>query len=173
MKRLEYFDKNDYASCTSRFKRNAVRAIIFKEGKLAMIKSNTFGEYKFPGGGVQDQESHLDALIRETIEETGLVIKASSVKPYGYMKEKRRSTMNTDDMFEMDSFYYVCEVEDHSLNTHMDDYEIEYGYQLEYVTIEDAIAHNVQALKHQDIATWIQRELKVLELLKKEKNDIV
>jgi 8-oxo-dGTP pyrophosphatase MutT (NUDIX family) len=164
---LEHFDKNDYASCTGLFKRTAVRAIIFKEGKLAMIKSNTFNEYKFPGGGVQDHESHLEALIRETIEETGLVIKASSVQPYGYTKEKRRSTLNTDDIFEMDSFYYLCDVWDHLLKTHMDDYEIQYGYQLEFVELEDAIENNVQALKHQHVATWIERELKVLEQLKK------
>ena len=47
------------------FQRNAVRAIISNEqGKLLLIKSN-LGDYKFPGGGIEEGENEKQALIRE------------------------------------------------------------------------------------------------------------
>ena len=45
-------------------KRTAVRAIIFNENKLLMVKSN-LGDYKLPGGGVEKGESHEEAIKRE------------------------------------------------------------------------------------------------------------
>ena len=47
------------------FQRNAVRAIISNEqGNLLLIKSN-LGDYKFPGGGIEEGENEKQALIRE------------------------------------------------------------------------------------------------------------
>ncbi|NLO09481.1 MAG: NUDIX domain-containing protein [Clostridiales bacterium] len=40
-----------------------------------MIHTNR-GDYKFPGGGVNQNESRLVALIREIEEESGYVVKA-------------------------------------------------------------------------------------------------
>ena len=84
MKLLCEFDYKDYDKCTRSFERNAVRAIIFKNNKIAMVKSDKEGYYKFPGGGMEKDESKIDTLIRETIEETGLSIIPESIKEYGY-----------------------------------------------------------------------------------------
>jgi len=173
MRLLESFDKKDYDLCTGYFKRTAVRAIIFKDHKLAMIQSLKFQEYKFPGGGILDGEPMIEALIRETKEETGLLINKDSIKPYGYMIEKRKSILNPNDVFEMDSYYYLCEIFDEIHQPNMDDYEIEYGYQLKFVSLDEAIINNQKQLIHQHIATWIERELKVLEILKKEFYDTI
>ena len=48
--------------------REAVRGVIFCEGKLLMVYSTVNGDYKFPGGGVDAGETHLDALRREISE---------------------------------------------------------------------------------------------------------
>lgn len=168
MRILEDFDKHDYEELTEVFFREAVRAIIVIDHKLAMIKGKKYEEYKFPGGGIEKGESDLHALIRETKEETGLTIIPESVSPYGMMHEKRRSVFNPNQIFDMYSRYYLCQCEDKIEETNLDDYEMDYGYALEFVSIDEAIQNNELAKKHQHIATWIERELYVLKRLKEE-----
>jgi len=153
---------------TGRFFRIAVRSVIFKDRKLALIKSEKFGEYKFPGGGKENGESDVETLIRETMEETGLTVVAKSIKPYGVAKEKRRSVIDPNDLFMMESYYYLCDVLNLVNKTKLDDYEHEYGYQLFFVDIDEAIKANEEAAKlHQDAVPWINRELAVFKDIKK------
>jgi len=79
MDTLLVMDMKNYDESLPRFLREAVRAIIFSNGKIAMVKSEKEGYYKFPGGGIKNGETHEEALIRETLEETGLSISASSI----------------------------------------------------------------------------------------------
>lgn len=68
--------------------------------------------YKFPGGGIEEKEDILTALIRETEEETGLVIKENSIKEYGYVYRILKSTQDETVCFIQDNFYYIFDVED-------------------------------------------------------------
>lgn len=147
-------------------KRVAIRAIIFKDEKLMMIQSKKVNEFKFPGGGKLPNESHIETLIRETKEETGLSIILDSVKPYGYVKEIRNSGIEKNQAFEMDSYYYICSVEDEINQTNLDTYEMEYGYQLKIVNINEAINQNENCLNQIDQAPWVYRELIVLRDLR-------
>ena len=168
MRIIEDFDSKNYINCTSTFSRTAIRAIIYKDNKLVMVRSTKFGEYKFPGGGKDDNESDLETLIRETKEETGMTVNPSSTKEYGCAKEKRKSIFNPSQIFEMESRYYLCDAMDHVEETNYDSYEKDYGYHLCFVTIDEAIEGNIKAAKqHQDIATWINRELAVLRDIKR------
>lgn len=73
-------DLQDYENCTRDFIRNSARSIIIRDKKLAMIHSLQYDYYKFPGGGIEGEESPVTAMIRETREEAGLV---SNRKPSG------------------------------------------------------------------------------------------
>jgi len=53
-------------------KRNAARAVVFNsKNKVALLKANTYGYHKLPGGGVEDDENMQLALKRELAEEIG------------------------------------------------------------------------------------------------------
>ncbi|MEK5038658.1 GNAT family N-acetyltransferase [Sporosarcina sp. FSL K6-3457] len=52
--------------------REAIRAVIIRKNKILLLHTNK-GDYKFPGGGVEGQESHSECLIREVAEETGYI----------------------------------------------------------------------------------------------------
>ena len=57
MRLLFEMDKRDYDNCTHRFVRNSARSIIIREKKIAMIHSLKYDYYKFPGGGMEGEES--------------------------------------------------------------------------------------------------------------------
>ena len=85
MRLLFELDLHDYAECTRTFVRNSARSIIIRNGKVAMVHSLKYDYYKFPGGGIEKGESPVDAMIRETREEAGLVVIPETVREYGYV----------------------------------------------------------------------------------------
>ena len=72
MRTLFVMDLKDYDPNGKVLIRPSARALIIRHGKIAMIHSQRYGYYKFPGGGIEKGESAPDALIREVREEAGL-----------------------------------------------------------------------------------------------------
>lgn len=162
MKLIALFDEKNYKqrSCIIR---EAVRAIIIKNDKVALVKSLKENHYKFPGGGIEDGESHIDTLIRETKEETGLIIKPITIKECGFIHEKRKSIFN-DDAFEQKSYYYFTEVEDEVSEQELSDRELDLQYVLEWV--DPVTAYNVDYKLSQDYNNkFLLREACVLDLI--------
>lgn len=163
MNELAFYDRKDYDLSFSRLVRNSVRAIIIKNQKIALIYENKHGLYVFPGGSIEDGETHLDALIRETKEEAGLIVKPHSVKEFGSITEIRKDIF-VDGIYEQRDYYYTCDVEDVVIEQNLTDSEKDIGYQLKFVSLNDAILLNetdVQAGRH-----WVERETFVLNLLR-------
>ena len=50
--------------------RTAVRGVIHYQNKILMVQTNC-GDYKFPGGGMEEGETEKETLLREITEETG------------------------------------------------------------------------------------------------------
>ena len=160
-------DKCNYEKKAKVYKRVAVRGIIIIQGKILMVQSDKYHEYKFPGGGMEELEDDLMTLIREVKEETGCDVITSSVKEYGCVVERHIDTFDTNSIFEMESRYYLCQVGNQIGRQKLDDYETEYGYQIRYATIDDAIKQNNLIMPFEEnMHTWIERELMVLTDLK-------
>ena len=92
MKRLLLLDAKDYGENTDEFVRTAVRGIVFIGDRLLLIEDNK-GEVKLPGGGQEAGESDADTLIREIREETGCVVIPETIRPFGYIEEKRKDCL--------------------------------------------------------------------------------
>lgn len=107
MRELFVIDLKDYDLELKRFRRPSVRGIIFKDKKIAMVYSQKYDYYKFPGGGIEAGESHNIALIREVLEETGLKIIPDSINEYGYVLRIQKSTYNENEIFEQENYYYL------------------------------------------------------------------
>lgn len=167
MKRLFVLDMKNYDESWEHSKRPSVRAIIERDGKLAMVHSLKYDYYSFPGGGIEENESHSQALVREIREETGLNIIEQTISEYGSVLSLQKSTYFENTVFEQENFYYRCETNAEISARKLEDYEIEHNLVLEFVHAEKALIANRLAKESvgADIAAWIPRESRVLEML--------
>ncbi|MBQ9898849.1 MAG: NUDIX domain-containing protein [Ruminococcus sp.] len=167
MERLMLLDSKNYDETMDEFVRAAVRGIIFIGDKLLLIEDNK-GEVKLPGGGVEEGESDSETLIREVREETGYAVIPETIRPFGYIEEKRKDFKNYHEgrIFHQFSRLYFCEVSDEREETAMSDNEKDYGMQFKTYTLDEAIAKNRDMLDNVGELAWNQREYKTLLLIK-------
>lgn len=163
-------DTKDYNQTDRRFHRVAARGIIKQGNSYAMIYSSKFGEYKFPGGGLEEGEEPCDTLVREVREETGLIVVKESIEYIGKAEEVRKGMY--DDILDMVSYYYICQVEKEIAQRNLDDYEKEYDYNLVYVSLSEAIQNNEKISEIKDIP-WIIRDTAVMRELLKEESYVI
>jgi 8-oxo-dGTP pyrophosphatase MutT (NUDIX family) len=163
MKILATYDRKDYDLSFPRLIKNSARAIIVVDNKVAMLYSSKYDFYCFPGGGIENEETHIEALVRETKEEAGLIVKPQSVKEFGMITEIRKD-IYIEGIYEQREFYYLCDIEDEILEQSLTQSEKDAGYQLSFVTFDEAIAKNELELQIGKIYT--EAETYVLKLLK-------
>ena len=173
MRKLFTIDLKDYNPNGGKFYRPSVRGIIFdNDGNVAMIYSRKYHFYKFPGGGIEGDETHLEALAREIKEETGMTLILNSAKEFGeVLKIQNGDESGKDTIHIQQNFYYTCKVEDEVGSQELDDAEKALDFVLRFVPIEEAIAVN-SVFKSDDAfkKQIAEREKRVLEILKEAKS---
>ena len=165
MRLLFVLDKHDYDDCTHTFVRDSARSIIIRDNKVAMIHSRKYGYYKFPGGGIEKGETPMQAMIRETREETGLVVIPETVKEFGYVHRIQKSTSDPTEIFVQDNYYYTCAALSAAVSQELDDYESREHYTLEFIDPHEAIRQNSQVSQNPYHPMMLEREARILELL--------
>ena len=165
MKLFFEIDKKDYDNNGKAFVRPSARAVIIKDNKIYMVHSLVYDYNKFPGGGIYNNESNIDALIRETKEEAGLVVIKDSIKEYGYVHRVQKAKDPGYSKFIQENFYYICDVENKIFKQELDDYENFEKFTLELVDPKVAIDINRNKEHGPKDLYMIEREAKVLELL--------
>lgn len=173
MKQLFTIDLKDYNPNGKKYYRPSVRGIIFDDkGNIAMIYSQKYHFYKFPGGGIEGNETHLETLAREIKEETGMTLIPESAKEFGeVLKIQNGDESGKHTIHIQQNFYYTCRVEDEVGSQELDDGEKALDFVLKFVPIEEAIAAN-SAFESDDPfkKQMAEREKRVLEMLKAAKS---
>lgn len=165
MRLLFNMDKKDYADCTHIFSRDSARSIVIRHGKIAMIHSQKYDYYKFPGGGIEKGEDSISAMIRETREEAGLIVIPETVREYGYVHRIQKSDSDPAECFVQDNFYFLCDVSEDLSSQNLDDYEAEEAYRLVFIDPEAAIRANRSVKESPYNPMMFEREARVLEML--------
>ncbi len=165
MKKIN-IDLKNYIENSTIFKRTAVRGIIKRDNKYLVIHSD-YGDYKFPGGGMEKGETLEETLIREVKEETGYNVINNTITECIEVFEKRKGEY--DGIMEMQSYYFLCDVEDEAGNRNLDDYEKEYNYQVAWLPLEEIIKKN-ESVKDFANIPWIVRENKVMKMILEEES---
>ena len=170
MKEIHTFDnrKNKTKCLPNRF---ASRAVIFKNDMILLLYLTKTNEYKFPGGGVEDNESFEDALIRETNEEAGVQIK-EVLSCLGYIDQIYPDIYVQSTTFYMRSIYYLCNIYDEFKAQKLSGYELKLGLKPIWVKLDDAIKINELRIKNGTDYHWTSRELYMLKHLRDLKEKI-
>lgn len=163
MKRLLLLDTKDYTEDMPIVEKTTVRAIIIRNGKVAMQQSRA-GVFKILGGVVEPGETQEQTLAREVEEEGGLILKPDTIKPIGYIEEKRRDVFETDKIYHCNTYFYSCEAEDYEVSLKLTDSEIERGYRLVWASPKQIVDTNTALLKD----AWKMRDTKFMEMLAEE-----
>ena len=146
--------------------REAVRAIIITNNNILLVQSNR-GDYKFPGGGVEENESHAEGLIREIREETGYINNIVKDK-VGVVIERKIDEFDNNVLFQMTSHYYLCELtSQEKIKQQLDEYEYILEFTPKWVSLDDAIVQNESLIKKIEKNSWLKRETFVLKEVKK------
>ena len=168
MKQLLEIDLKDYENCDKIFRRPSVRAIILKDNnKIALVYSKKEKYYKFPGGGIKQDEDKKEALVREVREEVGLIVIPESICEFGSVMRRQRSNVSPNTIFEQENYYYTCKTKNQFVDQELDNYEAEAGFMLKFVSLDEAILVN-STYKSENFFNeiMIMRETKILQIVK-------
>ncbi|MBQ0167125.1 MAG: NUDIX domain-containing protein [Treponema sp.] len=135
--------------------------------RIVMAYVSKYGYYKFPGGGIHDDEDKVAALIRETAEETGLEVIPESVIEAGVVGRRQKSIVTGNTVFSQDNFYYFCDVRSLVPGAqNLDDYEAEDGFEFKITTIDEAVEANMH-MTSTDPFDFVMayREARILNML--------
>ena len=140
--------------------RQAVRVVLFDENKKIAVnhylprEGYTKGEYNLPGGGVKENETIEEALIREVLEETGCNIKniqeLGVIKEYGVGKENKHN---------QDTYCFVAEVDGEKGNPKFTEREKEDLLEINWMAVGEVL----EKIKNQDGSFSKTRNLIILE----------
>ena len=169
MRRLFTIDLKDYGDDFKVYRRPSARAIIQREGRLCLVYSPIEKYYKFPGGGIHDDEDRVDALVREVREEAGLSVIPETVREYGSVLRRQNDDRGENTIFEQENYYYFCDVHDENIGQDLDGYEEKLEFTMKDVDIDEAIRVNDEYTSDNAFDYhMIKRELRVLQMLKEE-----
>lgn len=157
---IEIFCRDNLNLNGKTYYREAVRAIIMDNNKILLIYSEKNGDYKLPGGGVEEGETYEEALIREVEEEAG--VRVSINKELFRVMEYDEGQFDDCDLFKMLSIYYEAHVTK-NLKQNLDSYEYEMGFIPKWVEISQAIEKNKEILNSGNFPRWTKRETLILE----------
>lgn len=126
--------------------RFCVRILLLNDqDEICVVKSEKRDYLQLPGGGIEKNESILDALKRETEEETGYLI--VDIEPLGYTLENREDVRNIHNWGHSISFVFKASPAENVGTKYMPD-EIAEGFTPIWIKLDDFIKKQQQDQGH-------------------------
>ncbi|NQZ20419.1 MAG: NUDIX domain-containing protein [Colwellia sp.] len=127
------------------FIRKASRAIVLNGENILLLYTKRYHDYSLPGGGIDEGESNIAGLIRELKEETGAQ-NVKNIAEFGLYEEFRPWHKTDFDIIHMQSYCYVCTIDEKLLEPEFESHEINNGMQPLWMNIHQAISHNEETM---------------------------
>jgi ADP-ribose pyrophosphatase YjhB (NUDIX family) len=151
------------------FTRKATRAIVTNGENILLLYTKRYHDYSLPGGGIDAGESNIDGLIRELKEETG-AHNVQNIQEFGLYEEYRPWHKQGFDIVHMQSYCYLCTIDDELLAPELESHEINNGMHPVWMNIYQAISHNEDTIANSDKkGLSIERETFLLKCIVSER----
>jgi 8-oxo-dGTP diphosphatase len=131
--------------------RYGARGIVLdNDGKIAILNKKNKNEYKLVGGGIDENETPIQAFLREVYEESGVVLQ-NEIIYLGNIEEHK-----SQDNFKQISYVYVGYVKEIK-KTHFTKKEKDEGARIIWLTIEEAMKlikeseHTLKASQYENL----------------------
>lgn len=146
--------------------REVVRAVVLDQSKILLMYSKKDQMYGTPGGGITLDESKLDTLSRELLEETGAK-KSRIIEHLGETEEIRESRSLMGKPLRIISDYYLVEILEF-INKSLEEHEEEMGLEPMWISIDEAIQQNETKLAslNQSKITFYYSQTEMLKYIK-------
>ena len=144
--------------------RYGARGIIVKDNKIGLLYKKNKNEYKLPGGGIEENETPLEAFKREIKEEAGCEI--DNIEKIGIIEEEKNKNS-----FKQISYVFKADVTEIG-SQNMTEKEKEEGAEFIFIDINKALElmkncyNNIIPSKYDDIYSTkfiVLRDIKILE----------
>lgn len=146
-------------------RREVVRGVYVKDGKILVVHPKDEMIYGLPGGGIEEGESHADALSREMREEVG----AKKIEIMNYIGQmiSYRKKFDAQMRFIPTHHLYRIDILEQGMQE-LIDYEKNIGLNAVYMTIDDVIKANEIALqkREQDYLDFYTNQTVLLKILR-------
>lgn len=119
---------------------------VVKRVKVLLVNSNndvllgySHNNYQFPGGHVEENETLVQAVNREVLEETGIELKITNIEPFacaiGYYKDWPAEGKNR----KIEIYYYEVKTDEkpNLENTEYTENEKDGNFELRYIPLSD------------------------------------
>ena len=138
-------------------------------GEICVVKSEKYGYIQIPGGGINDEETIINALHREVQEETGFLI--MNIEPIGYTLEKREDIQNNHDWSKAISYVFSASVEK-EIGTNYTEEENADGFKPIWMTLDNFIIKKEKMKNETNSYSGRFSDKRDLEIAKFLKNNI-
>jgi ADP-ribose pyrophosphatase YjhB (NUDIX family) len=150
-------------------KRIAARGIIFQGDLILLMYTSRYNDYSLPGGGVDENESIAEGLVRELKEETG----ARNIKVeegMGIYEEFRPARTPGYDILHMVSYIFKIACDEEFDLPKFESYEVKNGMKTVWMDINEAIGHNRKVIERLEpsMGLSVKRELFLLESIRQQ-----
>ena len=114
-----------------------VKGIILNS-KEELLLAEAFTTIQFPGGHLEEGETLNEALKREILEETGIILN-QEYEPFFNLKYYLKDYPKTGENGSIEIYYFYIKTEEpyNLKNTHLDDQEQNGGFHLTYIKKKD------------------------------------
>lgn len=150
------------------FNRKATRAIVLNGSDILLLYTERYHDYSLPGGGIDEGEDKISALIRELKEETGAQ-NVRNIQEFGLYEEYRPWYKPEFDIVHMESYCYSCDIDEELLDPEFEAHELANGMVPKWVNIHEAIVHNEHTIANSEKKGMsVDRETFLLKRIVKE-----
>ncbi len=131
--------------------------IINSQAEILLCYSNGLSHYEFPGGHLEENETLLDGLKREVLEETGIELENIDISLFYVIKYYCKNYCGTKKNRLVEIYYFIVRTDQHYNldNLRLDQQELNEEYECVYIPTEklkDILLENKKTTKENNTA---------------------